>query len=132
MAGKKRPGAYVPLHTDYLRDPDIRRAGPEAELLYIRGLAYSKGEYTDGLIPDFDLSVIAVDLRNVAARVAALVEHDLWIVVDGGWQIRSWSRWNEASEITAARKQRAAERQAAKRERDRRRDDSQLRAVSHR
>ena len=115
----KLPGPYVPLDVDYARDEAIRRAGEDAELLYLRGLAYSKGHYKDGFIPDYDLAVPAVGMRRVPARVAALVREDLWIPVSGGWQIRSWHDWNETSDQTAAKKKRAADRKAAQRDRER-------------
>lgn len=124
----KLPGPYVPLDVHYARDEAIRRAGPDAELLYIRGLAYSKGHYKDGLIPDYDLAVVAVGLWRVQSRVDALVREELWLPVDGGWHIRSWHLWNETSEQTAAKKKRAADRQARRRERAR---DSPPDPVTH-
>jgi len=93
----RTPGLYVPLDMNYIRDPAIRRAGPDAELLFIRSLAYAKSGGTDGLIHDFDLDVVAIGLKTVPARVKALVREQLWTEVDGGWQIRSWRRWNLTS-----------------------------------
>jgi hypothetical protein len=80
-------GMYVPLDVNYLRDPKIRRAGPDAELLYLRGLAYAKGGFTDGVIADFDVPVVGVGLSKLAARVAALVREGLWLTTDGGFEI---------------------------------------------
>jgi hypothetical protein len=125
------PGPYVPLHVHYPRDGDIRRAGPDAELLFLRGLAYAKAHYTDGEIPDWDLETVAIGLGRVAARVAALVDQGLWQPVEGGWRIRGWRLWNETSEQTAAKRKRAAERQATKRERDRQATVTPLSRVSH-
>lgn len=106
----KTPRGFVPLDMNYLRDPNIRRAGPDAELLYIRSLAHCKAGGTDGEIGDYDLDVIAVGLRNVQARVGALVKYRLWLEVDGGWRIRSWEKWNMTqSEIAEEKdKKRAA------------------------
>jgi hypothetical protein len=114
----KPPSAYVPLDINYLRDRDIRRAGPDAELLYIRALTYCKSTFSDGFIPEYDLQLVAVDLKAVQKRVDKLVEVGLWSRVDDGWMVRGWSLWNETSGETAAKKARAAERQARKRERD--------------
>lgn len=114
----KPPSAYVPLDVNYLRDRDIRRAGPDAELLYIRGLSYCKGSFSDGFIPEYDLVLIAVDLKSVQKRIEKLLETGLWQRVEDGWQIRSWSIWNETSDETASKRKRAAERQARKRERE--------------
>lgn len=94
----KAPGGYVPLNMNYMRDKDIRRAGADAEHLYIRSLAHAKAGMTDGLIGDFDLEVVAVGMKLVAKRVAALVKVGLWIEVEGGWEIRNWSKWNMTGE----------------------------------
>lgn len=91
---KAPPGVYVPLDINYLRDPKIRRAGHEAELLFVRSLAHCKGAKTDGIIYDFDLDVVAVGLPRVRARVDALVKVGLWEPVEGGWRITSWQKWN--------------------------------------
>lgn len=91
---KSPRGLFVPLDVNYPRDPKIRRAGPDAELLYIRGLAHAKVAKTDGVIYDFDLDVVAVGLTKVGARVRALVTAQLWEPIDGGWLIRGWANWN--------------------------------------
>lgn len=106
---RRIPGPFVPLSVNYARDRDIRTAGPDAELLFLRGLAYARGARTDGFIPDYDLDVVAVGLRNVTRSVARLEQAGtpgLWVRVDGGWQIRGWDKWNPASwteDLAAAR-----------------------------
>jgi hypothetical protein len=113
----KTPGLYVPLDVNYVSDEGIRRAGAAAELLYIRGLAYSKRTQSDGFLPDYDMPVISVGLPQVRESIVALVERELWIETDGGWQIRSWRRWNEMHGDAADKRKRAAERQRRSRER---------------
>lgn len=113
----KTPGLYVPLDVNYVSDEGIRRAGAAAELLFIRGIAYSKRTQSDGFLPDYDLPVISVGLPTVREAVTALVERELWLAVDGGWQIRSWRRWNEVHGDAAEKRKRAAERQRRSRER---------------
>ena len=78
---------YVPLDVNFMRDPRIRRAGPDAELLYLRALAYAKGGETEGFVHDYDLDVIAIGLRNVPSRVSALVREKAWEEREGGWFI---------------------------------------------
>jgi hypothetical protein len=99
---RSTPGNYVPLDVNYARDSSIRRAGPDAELLYIRALAYAKGAKSNGHVPDYDLDVVAVGLKKVSQRVAALVAQNLWLITDGGWRIRSWEPWNSADEAESA------------------------------
>lgn len=94
----KAPSGYVPLNMNYMRDADIRRAGAEAEHLYIRSLAHAKAGQTDGFIGDFDLPIVAVGMKNAAKRANSLVRVGLWIEVTGGWEIRNWAKWNMTGE----------------------------------
>lgn len=103
------PSVYVPLDANYMRDPRIRLAGPDAELLYVRALAYAKGGETDGFIYDYDLDVIAVGLSRVRPRVDALVREGAWETREGGWFICGWFNWNEPIAKLADRKRRQAE-----------------------
>lgn len=103
------PSIYVPLDANYMRDPRIRLAGPDAELLYVRGLAYAKGGETDGFIYEYDLDVIAVGLQRVRPRVDALVREKAWEPREGGWFITGWFNWNEPIAKLADRKKRQAE-----------------------
>lgn len=103
---KHAPSVYVPLDANYMRDPRIRRAGPEAELLYVRSLAYSKSGETDGIVHDYDLELIAVGLNRVQNRVAALVREKAWEPREGGWFITGWFNWNESTAKLRDRKER--------------------------
>lgn len=98
-------GMYVPLDVNYLRDPKVRKAGPEAELLYLRSLAYAKGGSTDGNIPEFDLPVVAVGLPRVNQRVNALVANGLWTETGDGWYIAGWKKWNKTNRQLAQDKE---------------------------
>ena len=98
------PSVYVPLDVNYLRDPKVRRAGSDAEVLFVRSHAHAKGGETDGMIHDFDLEVVAIGLKNVQRRVDALVREGLWIEVDGGWRIAGWFNWNEPTAKLRERK----------------------------
>ena len=91
----KPPSMYVPLDVNFMRDPRIRRAGEAAETLYVRALAYAKGGETDGMVYDYDLDVIAVGLKGVPTRVAALVREKAWEEREGAWFICGWFNWNE-------------------------------------
>lgn len=107
----RTPGGFVPLDMNYLRDPAIRRAGPDAELLYIRSLAHCKAGQTDGQVADYDLAVVGVGLKNLKGRADALVREGLWQPIHGGWLIRSWSKWNMTLDEVA--KDKAKKREAA-------------------
>jgi hypothetical protein len=99
---RQTPGNYVPLDVNYARDIAVRKAGTNAELLYIRSLAYAKGARTSGFVSDFDLEVVAVGMRAVKATAERLVEVGLWVRVEDGWLIRSWERWNAGDRVVSA------------------------------
>lgn len=92
------PSVFVPLDANYPRDPRIRRAGPDAELLYVRALAYAKAGETDGFVHDYDLEVVAVGLTKVQQRVSALVREKAWEEREGGWFICGWFKWNKSTD----------------------------------
>lgn len=101
---RRIPGEFVPVSVGLPRDPAIRKAGPLAELLYIRGLIYSAQNSTDGTIPDFDLPVVAVGLPNARRLAAKLTAEGLWTVTGDGFSVTSWSKWNRSTkEREAAR-----------------------------
>lgn len=106
---KHAPSVYVPLDANYLRDPRIRRAGPDAELLYIRALAYAKAGETDGLVYDFDLDAIAAGLKRVPQRVDALVREKAWERREEGWFICGWFNWNDPVDKLREQKRKRAE-----------------------
>lgn len=95
---RKIPGEFVPLDLNMPRDPAIRRAGPDAELLYIRGLIYLKQIESDGFIPEYDLPVVGVGLKRVEASATALEREGLWLKRPGGWECKSWLKWNASRE----------------------------------
>lgn len=103
---RRIPREFVPLDLNLPRDPAIRRAGPDAELLFIRGLIYLKQSDSDGFLPDFDLPVIAVGLRNPTRAAAALVQEGVWLQRPGGWECRSWLKWNLSQTEQAEQRER--------------------------
>ena len=103
---RKIPGEFVPLSVDLAADPAILEAGPDAELLYIRALQYAKRQRTDGLVPKPALPRLTLDLRRPTTLPKRLADAGLWEVVEGGWRIRSWLRWNLSLEEQEARRER--------------------------
>lgn len=113
---KKRPGPYVGLSANYADDEKIMMAGEDAELLYIRMLAYAaRTPLTEGLIADSvlrsRLGIIERDAyddsgnvtgkvpgTDAVSRAEKLLEVGLISRTDSGWLINSWLRWNRSVE----------------------------------
>ena len=92
------------MSAHYYKDDAIDEAGPEAELLYVRGLAFCADVLSDGFISDRQLvRFVGVGLDCVRERADALVKAELWERDDsgGGYWVRSWLNWNRSrAEIT--------------------------------
>lgn len=92
--------AWVKLDDNYQFDPKILAAGAMAELLYVRSLAWAKRDWkAEGRIDRRHLAPLTLGIPGKAAtHVAALVELELWTVVEGGWQITAWAKRNNSAE----------------------------------
>ena len=62
---------YVPLDVEYASDDKIIEAGPMAELVYVRGLAFCKRTLNDGEITRAQLAVVAVGISSPLRHVRA-------------------------------------------------------------
>lgn len=93
----KIPDEFVPLHVHYRRDRAIRAAGANAELLFLRSLAFARANRTDGLVEDFDLDELGTGLPCAEDDALTLVRVGLWVPSGSGWLIRSWEKWNPAN-----------------------------------
>ena len=116
----RKPGAYAPLYANYADDERIMEVGEDAELMYVRMLAYAaRTPRTEGWISDrVVLSRLGIlprpagngagtDAGNGAgiepgtdagSRAERLRESGL-IVRDGdGYRIASWLKWNRSVE----------------------------------
>jgi hypothetical protein len=108
------PRLYVPLVVDYLDDPKFETLSVEAELLYIRSLCLAKRRMSDGHIDGRQLRRLCDRFDANPSTVAAeLVAEELWVEVDGGWQIVAWLKHNQPKAAIEQRRIEAAERKAA-------------------
>lgn len=91
------PDEFVPLYIHYRRDRAIRAAGANAELLFLRSLAFARANRTGGVIEDFDLDELGTGLPCAEDDALTLVRVGLWVTSGSGWLIRSWEKWNPAN-----------------------------------
>jgi hypothetical protein len=95
----RRVGAYGKLLANYASDDAIIAAGEAAELLFCRAIAFLSTSDSDGFFTETQMErYIGAGLKNVRRRADALVNEGLWVRVDGGYQVRSWTRINETAE----------------------------------
>lgn len=113
----RRNGSYAPLSAHYYKDDAIDEAGLDAELLYVRGLAFCADILSDGFISDRQLvRFVGVGMDDAPERAKRLVAADLWERTDGGYRVRSWLGWNRSREEITQRQAKDAERKAKGRE----------------
>lgn len=102
----KRPSPYVPLSVHYADDEKIMAVGEDAELMYLRMLAYAgRTPGTNGWISEaVAMSRLGIVGRpgipdsDPQSRAQRLEDHGL-IERDGtGWRLTAWLRWNRSSE----------------------------------
>jgi hypothetical protein len=116
MARPKSLGPYAPLSATYYRDDAVLEAGPDAEVLFTRGLAFCADSGSDGFITDRQVAqVLGIGLRGLPRRVQALIDVDLWQRVDGGYVVRAWLKWNKSAEEIGRARKNDRERKASQR-----------------
>lgn len=99
MARPKSNGPYAPLSASYFYDDAILEAGEQAELLFVRTLAFLSSSASDGFVTELQMQrVIGAGLRRVPERVRKLHEVGLISTVTGGYLVRSWNKWNRSAE----------------------------------
>ena len=107
----KRPGIYVGLSAYYFDDTAIMDAGEDAELLYVRMLAYAarQMEYEGFISDQVILSRLGILPResgngtgnvpgpDAASRAGRLAGVGLLTREEGGYRISGWLKWNKSA-----------------------------------
>lgn len=99
MARPKSKGAYTPLAANYYLDDAVLEAKPDAELLFVRCLSFLATGDTDGFISDLQMRhAVGIGLRAVERRIEKLLEVGLLLRVPGGYEVRSYLKWNKSAD----------------------------------
>jgi len=100
---------FARIDDDYYDHPKILAAGPAAERLWVRGIAYCNRYLTDGLLADSAVRRLADD--DDAARLAErLVSVGLWERVPGGYRVHDFLDYQPSAEAVKRERQRNADR----------------------
>ncbi|GAA4176429.1 hypothetical protein [Gryllotalpicola koreensis] len=81
-----RADTNFPTHDKVLDLVGLGAKGKAAAFVYFCSLAHAVGQGTDGLIKKATLPFV----HGTAADARLLVDARLWIVVEGGWQIKNF------------------------------------------
>ena len=95
--GNRRQSLWVKLACDYFDDERILLVGPDAELLFVRGLAWAKRE-NDGMVGHGALVRLGIGLPAPLDCALTLAKVGLWVEVPGGYQIANWGDWQTGGE----------------------------------
>lgn len=98
----KQQSLWVKLACDYFDDERILLVGAEAELLFVRGLAWAKRE-NDGRVGRGALVRLQMGLQTPVESVLRLVEVGLWVDVADGYEIANWDAWQAPNNHTGKR-----------------------------
>ena len=130
--GFKRPGRYAALAADYYDDPAIIAAGPDAELWYVRALAWCAGHpETDGVIP-LEVALYRLGIPDAMSRVITCDSHGLVTKSHASVSVTNWLKWNAPYRDTQAKNdaKRAAARARKARERARKSEQGETENVT--
>lgn len=117
----KRNGSYAPLSAHYYKDDAIADAGPMAELLYVRGLAFCADVLSDGFISETQLArFVGVGIPAVKKHAERLVLVGLWEKAEPGlfggegcgYIVAAWAKWNLTRAEIQEKAKKDAERKA--------------------
>jgi hypothetical protein len=97
-------GLFIPLDVNYADDSKIIDAGPLAELLFVRSLAFAKRSGSDGHISTGQLSTIAARIPQRQRHTQRLLEVGLWEQNGAGLLIRAWAKRNPPAAVIAEQK----------------------------
>lgn len=96
---------YVPLDVNCQDDPAIVRAGPDAELLFYRGLQLAKRLGKNGDLDTAHVARLGADLPAVVAGEVSAVEvakrlvaEGVWDETETGFRPSAWLAWNPSQE----------------------------------
>lgn len=93
-SGFKRPGRYAALAACYYDDPAIISIGAEAELWYVRALAWCAAHpETDGVIP-IEVAVNRLGIPDAMSHVITCDSHNLVTKKHDSVSVTSWAKWN--------------------------------------
>lgn len=88
---------YVPLDVDYASDDKLIEAGPLAELLYVRGLAFCKRTMNDGHIRRSQLAAVGLGIPGAPKHAQRLVDVGAWTATPHGWKVTAWLKRNKSA-----------------------------------
>lgn len=92
--GFKRPGRYAALAAAYYDDPAIIAVGTDAELWYVRALAWCAAHpETDGVIP-LEVALYRLGIPDAMSRVTECDSHKLVTKNGDSLSVTSWVKWN--------------------------------------
>jgi len=84
---------WVKLAVDFQTDPKVLGLSPEAELLFVRGMAYAK-KHGRGEVPFTAFTLLTMKLVGSQSDLATeIVDAGLWEILDGCYGIIAWADW---------------------------------------
>lgn len=100
---------WVRLDDNFADHPKVIALSDSAFRIYINALCYSNRQLTDGFIPSPVYSIWASKEPN-EEPADALIDADLWEVVEGGYLIRSYEEYQPTREKVETKRAEARER----------------------
>lgn len=109
---------FVKLSINYRFDFIMTGTSPQAELIFLRSLAWSGLNNSHGIIPAGEIRSL-VSLGKPATLVAELVAGGYWEPHPRGWVISQWDKWQKDFEQVQAKRGKDAKRKRDERHAER-------------
>jgi hypothetical protein len=106
---------WTKISDSFWDDPDVLEVGDAAAGLFVRMIAYSNRQGTDGRITDAIARTLARNRAHRSRAIRALLGVAFLIRAEGGYEIRSFHKYNPKAAVSQAKRAADAERKRAER-----------------
>lgn len=89
--------AWAKFHDGFDDDPEIDRFSGDAIALFVCSVTWSSRSLTDGFIPELRVAKLPGGTPE-AVEILCFGEKPWWLKVEGGYQIRSFHKYNPSAE----------------------------------
>lgn len=116
--------SYLLIDDGFSEHPKIIGLSDRAFRLHVTALTYCARNLTDGALTERSVKVVCAAANATRKHVVELRDAALWLVADGGFEVKDYLEYNPPADVVKKRRADAASRQKRHRERNALRDGS--------
>jgi hypothetical protein len=114
VAGRKvKKAPYIRIYCGWYTDARVSAVSADAELVWLRSIAWSKDNHLDGLLPEHALLHLFAKIRIPPSELVAELETaGLWQPTAAGWAISKWADYQTTADEDNDKRTKNRQRQA--------------------